>query len=64
MSRLAHKHKVLGTFNTALFLLKNLLKNIQLFKAECIKIQDFPFSVCLFSWQAVRTRFEHSVQQI
>ena len=61
MSRLAHKHKVLGTYNTALFLLKNLLKNIQLFKAE---IQDFPFSVCLFSWQAVRTRFEHSVQQI
>ena len=50
MSRLAHKHKVLGTYNTALFLLKNLLKNIQLFKAECIKIQDFPFSVCLFSW--------------
>ena len=63
MSRLAHKHKVLGTYNTALFLLKNLLKNIQLFTAECIKIQDFSL-LGLFSWQAVRTRFEHSVQQI
>ena len=30
MSRLVHKDKVLGTVNTALFLFKNILKNIQL----------------------------------